>query len=284
MERARPAEAVVSHFSSPAPAPRSQRGPAGAQICLPHNFHSNAGAKAPGGGSQRGGHFAEALTGRLFGLSNRAHLEKGKPGAPREPRERAERSCAGAGGQGTGGQGAPAPGTLQAKLVSVAGGHSRGTDRKRARGDARTRDHGTETARGWATVRSGDGGSRRRGVKRPGRQALLTSWRPAACWQWRTRPLRKGRGQEVGLSVGKLGLPSRELQALCSSGLGPASGCPHRNIERASRGWGGKAPGVRAGPSAAPALGPGGQDLWGSQQLRVVGGFRPSHFRAGLAS
>jgi hypothetical protein len=66
--------------------------------------------------------------------------------------------------------------------VSVAGGHSRETDRKRAKGDARTRDHSTETAWGWACSQIRGWREPEKRSEKAGEEALLTSWRLAICW------------------------------------------------------------------------------------------------------
>lgn len=109
------------------------------------HLHSNVRAKAPGSGLQPGGPTLPRLRpARSCASPSPGPVWKGASGRPgRTPREGGALPRPGAGGQG-----APAPGTLRASLPNVAGGHSRGTDRKRARGDARTRDHSTETARG----------------------------------------------------------------------------------------------------------------------------------------
>lgn len=144
MERARPPEAVVSNFSSPAPSPRASNfGPAGAQICLPLSSTLMCAPRPLAAVCSSGATLPRLRPERSPVPRAGAQLWKGEPRRPGStPGEGGALLCPGAGRQG-----APAPGTLRARLANVAGGHPRETDRKRARGDARTRDHSTETAR-----------------------------------------------------------------------------------------------------------------------------------------
>lgn len=130
-------------LSRPEPARASNFGPAGAHVCLPLASTLMCAPRPLAAACSLGAALARRRPERSPFPGPGPSCGRGTQAPRQHPgRGRSALLCPGAGRQG-----APAPGTLRARLANVAGGHPRETDRKRARGDARTRDHSTETAR-----------------------------------------------------------------------------------------------------------------------------------------
>lgn len=123
-------------------------------------------------------------------------------------------------------------------------------------------------------------------MRKPGKQAVLSSWRlqPAVTVEDQSTQKGKGSGGRAwalaGSDKAQKGTPGT-LEFRAQAWLGLSKG----GLDQASSKETESEPGLRAGPRRVRAkLGVGDQDPRGSPRLRGVGGFRASESRAGLAS
>ncbi|CAM9493713.1 unnamed protein product [Rangifer tarandus platyrhynchus] len=171
-------EAVVSNFSSPAPTPRASNfGSAGAQICLPLDSTLTSAPRPLAVVCNVGPTFSRFRPARRPALSAWAQLARGNPASRLRPGR---------------GRSAPVPrgrgvGISRARNVASKpcerrrGALSRDGQEEGQGGTPEPGTHSTETAPGLSSSQIRGWREPEKRSEEPWKQALLPSWRPAAC-------------------------------------------------------------------------------------------------------